>query len=160
MGQNSARQSTIDSSLLQSQFGEFATSGVTDSKFGSNRDDISMSTTTFLDLDTQGDLQYIPAIKQHIFLKKGGGLLGKQNQPRMLKIHQNGQISYHKNNEMRGSIQINENTEVGYVQGSEWYIKNPEREFIFIEKNNDRNKVNEWLDQIREIIAEMRGKDN
>lgn len=121
-----------------------------------------MSTTTFLNLETAGDLQYIPAIKQHTFMKKGGGAFGNQSQPRLLKIHQNGQISYHKNGEMKGSIQVNEDTNCGYISGkhNEWFIRNPDREFVFVEKNNDRAKINEWIEQIREIIAEMSNQDN
>ena len=57
-------------------------------------------------------------------MKRGGGALGRSNQNRNLKLHENGHISYWKGNDMRGVIAINNQTKVGFLDKKWiWFVE-------------------------------------
>ena len=70
------------------------------------------------------DIKNSPVKKEQEFYKKGG-LSGKKNQKRNLKIHENGNISYWKDKEMKGDIKLNKDSKV-YIDpkhSNRWHLE-------------------------------------
>ena len=101
-----------------------------------------------MDDDDPGEPPKSDVIKEHHFLKLGGGLMGLREQNRILKLHENGKLSYYDGKKYKKQMQIDKSCSVGIdpKNNNQFYVNvklssGEMRLFNFkIKKNNQQEK--------------------